>query len=47
MLWLDGLGFAENSQIRRGYGTCTTDGEVEETSIGPFKHVAFIVNGIS
>ena len=44
--WLGGLGFTENSLIQRGYGTYTVDGEVEETSLGPLKHVVFIVHGI-
>ena len=44
--WLGGLAFSENSLIQRGYGSYTVDGEEEETSLGPVKHVVFVVHGI-
>jgi len=44
--WLGALLFTENLLIQRGYGAYTVDGEVEEMSLGPLKHVVFVVHGI-
>ena len=44
--WLGGLGFSESLLMQRGYSSYNVDGEMEESALGPLKHVVFIVHGI-
>lgn len=38
--------FAGNQELQRGYGPYEVEGEEDETSLGPVRHLVFVVHGI-
>ena len=38
--------FGATNDLQRGYGEYTVDGEEEEMTLGPVRHVVFVIHGI-